>query len=192
MKRSRINLTIFALVALTVGFSACGSNETATTDPNTEKVQTSKPDTLAVTAPPDTVSSMQQPPKAQVEIKKEEKPTVTGIEKLEKPAEKASEKKNNVAASESSAAPAAGVEEGKQLIAKADCLGCHKVDTKLVGPAYKEVAEKYASNNANVDMLAAKVINGGTGVWGQIPMAPHPSLSQDDAKNMVRYILSLR
>ena len=81
-------------------------------------------------------------------------------------------------------------EKGKALIAKSDCLGCHKIDEKLVGPAYKAVAAKYTM--ADVDKLAAKVISGGAGNWGQVPMSPHPSLSKDDAKEMVKYILSLK
>ena len=86
----------------------------------------------------------------------------------------------------------ADIAEGKALISKSDCLACHKLDVKLVGPAYADVAKKYPSTPANVTMLANKVIKGGTGVWGQIPMTPHPTLALADAKKMVKYVLSLK
>jgi cytochrome c len=78
------------------------------------------------------------------------------------------------------------------LIAGSDCLTCHKVDEKITGPSYREVANKYESTEANIEMLAGKVIKGGVGVWGQVPMTPHDSLKVDDAKAMVKYILALR
>ncbi|MHC2991645.1 cytochrome c class I [Pontibacter sp. HJ8] len=83
-------------------------------------------------------------------------------------------------------------QKGEQLIAKSDCLACHKVDQKLVGPAYEDVAKKYEMNDKNVDYLAGKIIKGGAGVWGEIPMTPHPDLKEADAKEMARYILALR
>lgn len=83
------------------------------------------------------------------------------------------------------------IEEGKQLISKSDCMACHNLDKKVVGPAYVDVAKKYSMTQANVDLLASKVINGGSGVWGQIPMSPHPAMSSTDAKKIVKYILSL-
>ena len=79
-----------------------------------------------------------------------------------------------------------------ELIAKSDCLTCHKVEEKVTGPSYKDVSNKYESTDANIEMLAGKVIKGGTGVWGQVPMTPHDSLSVDDAKTMVKYILALK
>ncbi|NCI48445.1 c-type cytochrome [Sediminibacterium roseum] len=82
--------------------------------------------------------------------------------------------------------------KGLELIAGSDCLTCHKVSEKLTGPAYKDVAQKYESNDENISMLAAKIIKGGQGNWGPIPMTPHPALSEDDAKQMVKYILLLR
>lgn len=83
------------------------------------------------------------------------------------------------------------IEEGKMLLSKSDCLACHKVDTKVVGPAYTDVARKYPYSTANVDLLSSKIINGGSGTWGAVPMAAHPSLAAADAKKMVTYILSL-
>lgn len=92
------------------------------------------------------------------------------------------------------AARAATAEKGKgeALIAKSDCLACHSKTQKLVGPAYVNVAGKYPATEENIDHLADKIIAGGQGVWGAIPMTPHPTLSKDDAKEMVKYILSLK
>lgn len=66
------------------------------------------------------------------------------------------------------------------------------MDVKLVGPAYFDVGKKYPPTDANYEMLASKVISGGSGVWGQVAMAPHPALTHDDAKKIVEYILSLK
>lgn len=85
----------------------------------------------------------------------------------------------------------ADIEKGKALIGKSDCLACHKIEEKLVGPAYKDVAKKYKPTKANIDLLAGKIVKGGAGVWGQIPMSPHPQVPVEDAKKMVVYILSL-
>jgi cytochrome c len=84
------------------------------------------------------------------------------------------------------------ISNGAKLIAGSDCLGCHKEREKLVGPAYVAVAQKYPSTDANIAMLSNKIITGGKGNWGEIPMTPHPGLSQSDAKEMVKYILSLK
>lgn len=82
--------------------------------------------------------------------------------------------------------------KGLELIAKSDCLTCHAVDEKKIGPPYRDVANKYTSNEQTVTMLSDKVIKGGAGVWGQIPMTPHPALSKEDAAQMVKYILLLK
>jgi cytochrome c len=87
---------------------------------------------------------------------------------------------------------AVDIEEGKQLLSKNDCLSCHKLDTKVVGPAYIDVAKKYPATAANYELLTKKVIAGGSGVWGQVAMAPHPSVPPADVKKMVEYILSLK
>lgn len=83
-------------------------------------------------------------------------------------------------------------QKGLELVAKSDCLTCHKVSEKVTGPAYKDVAAKYESTEENINLLAAKVLKGGSGVWGAIPMTPHPLVSEADAKQMVKYILLLR
>ena len=85
----------------------------------------------------------------------------------------------------------ASIDAGKNLLTTSDCLTCHKIQEKAIGPAYADIAKKYPDSDANVQLLANKVISGGSGVWGQIPMTPHPSLQSDDVKKMVMYILSL-
>ena len=83
-------------------------------------------------------------------------------------------------------------EKGLSLIAGSDCLTCHEISAKKTGPSYQEVAAKYENTDANIEMLAGKIIKGGTGVWGQVPMTPHDTMPVDDAKTMVKYILSLK
>lgn len=80
--------------------------------------------------------------------------------------------------------------KGVELEAKSDCATCHKVNEKLVGPGFKEIAVKYANaDDATIDALAEKIIKGGSGNWGQVPMTPHPNISKDDAKTLVKYVL---
>jgi len=88
------------------------------------------------------------------------------------------------------ATPVMAAEEDA-LFAGKDCLACHKTDMKLVGPAYKDVAAKYKGNADAPAMLLAKVKQGGMGNWGQIPMPPHPTVSDDDLKKIIAWILSL-
>lgn len=80
---------------------------------------------------------------------------------------------------------------GKALIAQSDCKACHIIDQKSAGPAYKDIAGKYKGQKDAVNVLAAKVIKGGAGVWGTTEMAAHPQITVDDAQKMVEYILSL-
>ncbi len=84
------------------------------------------------------------------------------------------------------------IKNGEALVSKSDCLACHKVQDKLLGPSYKDIANKYEKTKINIDYLAQKVKTGGSGVWGAIPMSPHPALSDDDARDMIFYILSLK
>ena len=81
---------------------------------------------------------------------------------------------------------------GSHLIASNDCLTCHKVDEKSVGPSYKAIAAKYELNQGNIENLANKIIKGGKGLWGNAEMNPHPNLPHAQANEMARYILSLR
>jgi len=80
---------------------------------------------------------------------------------------------------------------GKKLIEASDCKACHSADKKSIGPAYREVAAKYKSDNSAVEKLTKKVISGGGGVWGETAMAAHPQLSATDASEMVKYILNI-
>lgn len=84
------------------------------------------------------------------------------------------------------------IQNGEVLISKSDCLACHKVQDKLLGPSYLDIAKKYEKNKANIDYLVQKVKTGGSGVWGAIPMSAHPTLSDDDTRDMILYVLSLK
>lgn len=78
------------------------------------------------------------------------------------------------------------------LAQKNACMSCHGVDKKIVGPAFKEVAKKYAGDKTAHDKLVAKVKTGGKGVWGQIPMPPNPSLKPEEASKIIDWVLSLK
>ena len=86
----------------------------------------------------------------------------------------------------------AELDKGLEMIGALDCTTCHKISEKNIGPDYVSVAQKYEATTAVIDTLASKIINGGAGVWGQTPMTPHPTLSLDSARTMVKYILSLK
>ncbi len=75
---------------------------------------------------------------------------------------------------------------------KKNCMACHAVDKKVLGPAFKEVAAKYAGQGEAVDKLAAKVVKGGAGVWGNIPMPANPQVTEAEAKQLVGWILTLK
>lgn len=83
-------------------------------------------------------------------------------------------------------------QKGIDLLAQSDCLTCHKVDEKLNGPSYRDVANKYPNHPDTVTYLAGKIINGGKGTWGEVYMTPHAGLSQPDAEAMVKYIMLLK
>lgn len=78
------------------------------------------------------------------------------------------------------------------LATKKQCLACHQVDKKVLGPSYKEVAAKYRGQGDAEAKLAGKIIKGGVGVWGQIPMPPNPAVSEAEAKELAKWILSLK
>ncbi|TWP25185.1 c-type cytochrome [Apibacter muscae] len=80
--------------------------------------------------------------------------------------------------------------KGKLAIENSDCLSCHKENAKLIGPSFKEIADRYS--NKDIDVLTDRIINGGKGNWGDIPMQEHPNLSKEEAKIMIEYILSLK
>ncbi len=83
------------------------------------------------------------------------------------------------------------IKQGQALTDASDCKACHHPINKILGPSYSEVAKKYEFTQANVTYLAGKIISGGSGVWGEIPMIPHVDLSQADSEKMAMYILSL-
>jgi len=80
-------------------------------------------------------------------------------------------------------------QSSEALARKNDCLGCHAVATKLVGPAYKDVAAKYAGQAEAQTLLAQSIRNGSVGKWGDLPMPAHPKLSDADAKKLAAWIL---
>ncbi|MGZ3753185.1 MAG: c-type cytochrome [Mucilaginibacter sp.] len=101
---------------------------------------------------------------------------------------------NDTAASHNGTDKAGGAPSspGAQLIDKSDCKTCHKEQEKLIGPAFADVAKKYTASPAQIDTLANKIIRGGSGNWGTVPMAPHAAISVDDARTIVKYILSIK
>ena len=94
-----------------------------------------------------------------------------------------------VAAALPASLPAQAQEE---LAKKHACLACHAVDKKVVGPAYKEVANKYRGNAKAEAMLVEKVKKGSSGVWGPVPMPPNANVSDADAHTLVKWILSMK
>ncbi len=99
----------------------------------------------------------------------------------------------NVFAGSAHAGDANGIDakQAESLAKSKGCTACHSVDTKLVGPSYKDVAAKYRDVADAQAVLMKKIKNGGSGVWGQIPMPPHPDISDADLKIIVNWVLSL-
>lgn len=91
-----------------------------------------------------------------------------------------------------SALVASPVFANADLAQKKNCMACHAVDKKVVGPAYQDVATKYAGQKDAVDKLSQKVIKGGAGVWGPVPMPANTAVSDAEAKQLVTWILSLK
>jgi cytochrome c len=95
------------------------------------------------------------------------------------------------------AASSSSSDKGLELIGASDCTTCHRLDKdaqgSAIGPPYSEVAAKYApAADTTIDRLVKKIISGGTGVWGTVPMTPHAALSEADVREMVKYILTLK
>ena len=78
------------------------------------------------------------------------------------------------------------------LATSKNCMACHAVDKKLVGPAYKDIAAKYKADKTAADKLATKVIKGGGGVWGAVPMPANPQVSEAEAKTLATWILNTK
>ena len=88
---------------------------------------------------------------------------------------------------------AAGPALADQALATAkNCMACHAIDKKLVGPAYKDVAAKYAGQAGAVDKLAAKIQKGGAGVWGPVPMPANTQVNEAEAKQLAAWVLTLK
>ncbi|HEY4060673.1 MAG TPA: c-type cytochrome [Puia sp.] len=107
--------------------------------------------------------------------------------------------KDTTAAAATPAAPAGNPASDKalELIAGSDCTTCHRLNKNSsganTGPAYSDVAAKYApAADTTIDRLVKKIITGGSGVWGSIPMTPHPALKEADIRTMVNYIMTLK
>jgi cytochrome c len=94
-----------------------------------------------------------------------------------------------IAAAVTVAAPAFA---DQALATAKNCMACHAVDKKLVGPAYKEVAAKYAADKSAGDKLAAKILKGGSGVWGAVPMPANAQVNEAEAKKLAAWVLSLK
>ena len=73
-----------------------------------------------------------------------------------------------------------------------NCMACHAVDKKLVGPAYKDVAAKYAGQKDAVDKLATKIVKGGSGVWGPVPMPANAQVNDAEAKKLAAWVMTLK
>lgn len=78
-----------------------------------------------------------------------------------------------------------------ELAQKKNCLACHAIDRKVVGPAYRDVAAKYAGEADAADRLAAKIRHGGAGVWGPVPMPANPQVSDAEARQLAQWVLTL-
>ncbi len=76
-----------------------------------------------------------------------------------------------------------------ELAQSKNCMGCHAVERKLVGPAYKDIAKRYASDPTAADVLAHRIVHGGSGVWGVIPMPANPRVSAEDARKLATWVL---
>jgi cytochrome c len=81
--------------------------------------------------------------------------------------------------------------KAERLAGKYNCMACHAVDKKVIGPAYKDVARKYAGDKSAIEKLEHKVKNGGSGVWGAVPMPPN-NVPNADIKTLVEWVLSLK
>ena len=90
------------------------------------------------------------------------------------------------------AIPAKVSQRGEVLIAYSDCHSCHAVDKRMKGPAFKDIAKRYPVQEQYVALLAQRIIIGGSGSWGYSVMTPHPDVKEEDAKTMVKFILSLK
>ena len=94
-----------------------------------------------------------------------------------------------VAAAVTAAAPAFS---DQALATAKNCMACHAVDKKLVGPSYKDVAAKYAGDKSAVDKLAGKIMKGGSGIWGAVPMPANAQVNEAEAKTLAAWVMSAK
>ena len=87
---------------------------------------------------------------------------------------------------------ASSAQASPELAQSSRCLACHQVDRKVVGPAFREVARRYAGRPEAAALLARKIREGGSGAWGAVPMAANPHVSEADAKRLAQWVLSLK
>src|SRR5690625_2481227 len=80
--------------------------------------------------------------------------------------------------------------EVQQILTKNACLACHAVDKKMIGPAYRDVAEKYAGEDGAAETIATHIREGSSGIWGPVPMPPNPGISDDDLAKVVEWVLA--
>ena len=78
------------------------------------------------------------------------------------------------------------------LAQKKNCMACHAVEKKVIGPSYKDVAAKYAAQKDAADKLAQKILKGGSGVWGAVPMPANPQVSEAEAKLLATWVLGAK
>lgn len=83
-------------------------------------------------------------------------------------------------------------QDAQALLRDKGCLACHSIDTKLVGPAFRDIAKKYGARRDAAAYLAKKTLEGSSGVWGQIPMPANTTVKPVEAKTLADYILSLK
>jgi len=114
--------------------------------------------------------------------------TACGSKKTETEKEDFGGPNETAAPAESGGADA--IAQGEALVKASDCKTCHAKDNKIIGPSHMDVAKKYDFTAENVKMLANKIITGGSGVWGEVPMTAH-DIPMDQAEKMARYVLSL-
>jgi cytochrome c len=112
---------------------------------------------------------------------------------------KTADTKDSSTTAAGSSAPSATTasDKGLELIGASDCTTCHRLQEassgSTIGPAYSQVAAKYSpAADTTIDRLVKKIIAGGSGIWGTVPMTPHAGMKEDDVREMVRYILSLK
>lgn len=77
-----------------------------------------------------------------------------------------------------------------ELARSKNCVACHHPERKMIGPAFKAIAERYGKDEAAIKTLSEKVVKGGGGVWGQTPMPPQSAVSPEDAERLVKWILA--